>query len=382
MLAQVTKLRYWKSEHDEQTCEDAYGEDTANGLFAVADGAGTTLFSNIWARVLIEHFLSTPLMSNNPFEIEWWVRLAQEQFKQEAPGLENMAWNALQKAQNQGSHATLATLRVTNVETARAQAELLVFGDSCVIISKSRTEQVWSFPLGKPSDFDRAPICVPSKLSMFNRYFHRCLAAQVDLEPGDSVILATDAVAKWIISAGGGCYQDQRSAFQAVVAQTPDSWPIFITECRTRKEMVDDDSMALIITLTDDTLKDGLSPGATTEHSKSVREQRKQNFAQALDAQNKELVAIYFGDGVDLDLEQVQLSDMQIQQARAVADALREVLAVLRQELNAPDVVDKMTIVWQKHAELLNDEPCAENLRRTLTRLGVLAPTVEWHKGS
>ena len=36
MHAQVTKLQYWKSEHNEQTCEDAYGESIADGLFAVA----------------------------------------------------------------------------------------------------------------------------------------------------------------------------------------------------------------------------------------------------------------------------------------------------------------------------------------------------------
>jgi len=52
MFAQVTRLQYWKSEHDEQTCEDAYGESVTDGLFAVADGAGTTLFSNIWAKIL------------------------------------------------------------------------------------------------------------------------------------------------------------------------------------------------------------------------------------------------------------------------------------------------------------------------------------------
>src|SRR5579859_411692 len=103
MLAHLTRLRYWKSEHNEETCEDAYGENASQGLFAVADGAGTTLFSDVWAALLVQHFLQIPLLSNDPFEVEWWVRLVQEQFKQELPIAKNMPWNALQKAQDEGS---------------------------------------------------------------------------------------------------------------------------------------------------------------------------------------------------------------------------------------------------------------------------------------
>src|SRR5436309_14935051 len=109
MLAQVTMLRHWKSEHNEETCEDACGENTALGLFAVADGAGTTLFSDAWASFLVQHFLHIPLMSNDPFEVEWWVRLAWKQFKSEFHTAINMPWNVQQKAQSQGSYTTLAT---------------------------------------------------------------------------------------------------------------------------------------------------------------------------------------------------------------------------------------------------------------------------------
>src|SRR6185312_11846723 len=140
MLAQVTKLCYWKSEHSQETCEDACGEDIEHGLFAVADGAGTTLFAAAWATLLVKHFLSVPLLSGDPFEVEWWVRLAQEQFKLEQPELENMPWNVLQKVQNQGSHSTFVALRISAYDAT--QGEALVFGDSCIIMSKASTKQI------------------------------------------------------------------------------------------------------------------------------------------------------------------------------------------------------------------------------------------------
>jgi serine/threonine protein phosphatase PrpC len=375
MLAQVTMLRHWKSEHNEETCEDACGENTAQGLFAVADGVGTTLFSDAWANFLVQHFLHVPLLSNDPFEVEWWVRLFQEQFKNEFSAGANMAWNAQQKAQSQGSYSTLATLRVLESDAIHAEVSLLAFGDSCVFVSKLSAEHILSFPLEQADEFERAPICIPSKPGVFNRYFHQCHIASLDLASADIVVIATDAVSKWIVSAGSGRYSDKKKAFQEVIQQTTDSWANFIQECRERKEMVDDDCTALIIALYPDTASHGLPLGTTTGHSQQVRESRKQEFIQALKEQNKERTAICFGDGRDLLAESVQVSQSDILLARKVADAQREVLAILRQEINNPNVVAIMAPVWQKHVHLLYQERCAENIRKTLSRLGIpIAP--------
>jgi hypothetical protein len=371
MFAQVTRLQYWKSEHDEQTCEDAYGQNIADGLFTVADGAGTTLFSNIWARILVQSYLTVPLMSDHPFEVEWWVRRAQEQYKREVPDPGKMAWNALQKAQNQGSHSTLATLRVSKNDASHAQAELLVFGDSCIFIGQSGSQQVQSFPLETPSDFEQAPICVPSKLSLFNRYFHKCQVRHVGLEPGDVVVLATDAVSKWIISAANGRYTNARGAFQELIAQTSDTWATFVSACRNRGEMTDDDSTALILTLTANALTGTTPLGATTEHRRTIREDRKRELLNALDSNNKELMAIIYGDGTDPGLKEVPISQEQVHYARKVADALRDMLHVLRQEINGPDPAGKVGPFWQQYAHLLLEEPCAVNVRQTLARIGV-----------
>ena len=372
MFARVTHLQFWKSEHDEETCEDACGESVADGLFAIADGAGTTLFSNIWAKILIRSFLTNPLLSADPFEVEWWVRQAQEQFKQEAPDTEKMAWNALQKTQNQGSYSTLATLRVWRKVADAVYAKLLIIGDSCVLIGNPHSGHVQSFLLDNPTDFERAPVCLPSKRSIFHRYFHRCHMKQVKLLPGDVVALATDAVSKWVISAANGRHATVSDAFQELIAQTPATWERFILECRDRGEMADDDSTALIIALTADALESSIPPGTTRERSKALREKRKKEFTGALEANNKELIAITYGDGVDMTLEGATLPLEQVEQARQVADALQEVLQILRQEINSPDAAARVGPIWQQYAPLLLAEPCAANLRQTLARIGVI----------
>src|SRR5205807_516052 len=112
MFVDIKRLRYWKTEHNESTCQDAYAEDNVHGptrsLFAVADGAGTTLFPAIWAKILAEHFATVPLMSDYPFEVEWWVRLAQQRYTKAVPDQQSLRdWNVQRKAQNQASEATL-----------------------------------------------------------------------------------------------------------------------------------------------------------------------------------------------------------------------------------------------------------------------------------
>ena len=371
MHADVTALCYWKSEHNQQTCEDAYGFRTPDGLFAIADGAGTTLFSDLWASFLVQHFLHIPLLSDDPFEVEWWIRLAQAQFKCNLPEDALMPWNATQKAHEQGSHTTLATMRLSVCDATSAQAHLLAFGDSCILISRPTEERINSFPLHKADEFECAPLCLPSKASLFHRYFHRCQRATVALAPDDTIIMATDAVAKWIISAGAGHYRNSHEAFQVVAQQTNDSWAAFIETCRTSDTMYDDDSTALIITLQSDPSSSGTPLGTTTMHSQEVREERLHAFMQALNDRQQEQIALAYGDGADLELAHLPISQDQIVQARNVADALQEVITLLRQERHNPQIRAIMTSLWQKHAQILYDEPCAKNVCQTLKGLGV-----------
>lgn len=374
MLTHITELRYWKSEHDEATCEDAACSDSEHGIFAIADGAGTTLFSNFWAKVLVDHFIDVPLLSSEPFEVEWWVRLAQDLAKQQIPRLQTASWNAAQKYQSEGSASTLATLRISRIEPGELQAQLLVVGDSCVLIKRADSQDVSSFPVNRAEDFEKAPICIPSKISLFNRHFHQGMVETITLKSGDTVILATDAVARWIISAGGGLYRRPEQAFDAVAAQIPRTWPAFIKACRTRGEMVDDDSTAVLLSFHTDALPGYIQFGTTTEHRHEIREARALDFQRALLDQNRELAAVYYGDGVDLAQEGIQVPEQEIQQARRVADALRETLAALRQSLNSPDVIARLGPVWEKHSALLNNESCASNLRQTLVQLGIISP--------
>ncbi|MFL5628220.1 MAG: protein phosphatase 2C domain-containing protein [Ktedonobacteraceae bacterium] len=372
MFVRMTTLQHWKSDHDVLSCEDAVQADLAQGLFALADGAGTTLFSNVWARVLVAFFLQVPLLSNDAFEVEWWIRQAQKRYQQEVPPLPASSWNARQKAREQGSYATLATLRVLRNNEQSTDLECLTIGDTCLLIRKAGKRSLQTFPYTRPEEFDAAPVCFPSLVVLFDRTFHHCLLQSYTFAPGDQAILATDAVARWIMSAGKDSYADAGEAFQAIAEQTPGSWPIFIKDCRMKRGMMDDDSTALLLSFTAEADQDAQEPGIVSGHSLETRSLRKQAFEQAQQEQNKELQAIMYGDGVDLALEGISLSSPEREEMRQVADAFHAVLAELRRTLNHTDMVSSMKRIWARYVPLLDTEPCAANLRQTLVQHGVL----------
>ena len=379
MFAHITGLQCWQSQHTAETCKDALGDNLSGGLLVVADGIGTTLFSNIWARHLVAQFLETPLLSNDPFEVEWWLRLCQKRYQEKLSLLENMPWNVVQKAQSEGSLATLAAVRVTHCETYSATVDLLACGHNCILIKKAATDQVISFPIAAAADFNLPPTYLPSRLDLFHRHFHRLAMKQMELGAGDILLLATDAVAHWIMSAGGGQYASPSVAFAMVAHQTPDTWPSFIAECRASKGLVDDDSTVLVLTLSAKMHAGAQELGVIPAHQRDVRLQRKQTFRQVVHTQNKELAAIFFGDGTDLTLEGIVFPDEQLQQARMIADAIADILQVVRREANSPYAATKIQPIWQKYAPILEEEPCTIPLKKVLTRLGISFEPRGWN---
>lgn len=376
MLVQIKELRYWKTEHkDLDNCQDAYDLDSSKGLFVVADGAGTTLFPAIWAGILAKHFVNIPLMSAHPFEVDWWVRLAQDKYKTSIPDMAHLLdWSIRQKALSESSDSTLATVRISARDASSAQAELLVFGDSCVIIGNTNTKKVESFVLENAAQFAQAPICIPSSLKFFNHYFHTCSLKSVTLRPEHIMILASDAVSKWIVGGGSGHDNDDTDvweAFQTVCGLSKETWPDFIESCRDAKEMVNDDSTALILMFTEDGAGEGDPLGETAGYTDAIIQERKVAFEKAQQEQNNELVAIYYGDGKDIGFLFPEVTDEKIEHARNVADALQEVLRAFRQAQNTPGLVAKMQQVWRRSGPILEKEKCAENIRETLRRNGV-----------
>jgi hypothetical protein len=170
--------------------EDATALDAGALRFAVADGATEAWQSGGWASHLAAEFVRRP---PTPGDFPAWLTAARGGWTPPAAGT---AWYVEVK-QEQGSFATLLGLEFRQPKnTPGLTWKAVAIGDSCLLVLRGGRFEV-AFPLATVSEFGSRPALVPSSTEV------RCpkpewLAGRA--EPGDLFILATDAVARYLLS--------------------------------------------------------------------------------------------------------------------------------------------------------------------------------------
>ena len=328
------------------------------------------LFSQNWAQSLMNRFAQIPVLSSDPFEFEWWVRSTQAEYESHKPDETKLPQMAQRKAR-EGSASTLSSMTISAIRQASVTAQLSTIGDSCIFVGDTATQTVRCFHMQNASQFNNAPICIHSLQRKFNRAYHQWKTTQVELHTNMTVILATDALARWLLS-----HTDEKArwlAFQGLAGITKKTWEAFIVGCRYRNEMVDDDTTALIIRFSAG--RNGHSLSVTPSHATSVINERQKVFAQAAASGDKELMAITYGNGGDFKHTPYKISQATIQDARIIADALNEVRQTYFNSLTRRNTGRDIEQVWRKHEELFhkNDNRVSvEKLLRMLQANGVL----------
>jgi hypothetical protein len=359
MYVQVKALSEPKTEHRKQMNEDAYAIAPERGLFVVADGAGTKYRSGEWAQALVRHFLDVPLTSADEFEVHWWLLEAQQGY-QPHPSVQT-DWKVQQKAR-EGGASTLCGMRMTSVQKGSAKAQVFALGDSCLFLNAG-SGTVDAFPLQDAAAFGHAPRCLPSLPQHYRRTFHRLASCFIDIVPGTTILLVTDAVARWVLSHSAG--QGQWEAFRGIAGMNETTWSAFLAGCRASGAMVDDDATALILSFTKEPR--GSKLRATPPHADSLVEKRQRLLAEAIKIRDHERIALLYGDGKDCG--QVSLSHEEVQATRRLAQALDELRSTFLTTFGSPGAAMQVAAIWQKHQELFEQEQYRTSVANVLHHL-------------
>jgi hypothetical protein len=171
--------------------EDACAGNVALGRFAVADGASESAYADLWARLLVDEFVTSP--STEPAKWATWLPAAQTRWEIEV-GQRPLPWYAEIKWQ-QGSFATFLGLIV---RPPRWQA--LAVGDTCLFHIRERSLH-GAFPVACSADFDNAPWLIGSRRFTDEMMAVRELRLEGEVLAGDRLWLMTDALAQWFLQA-------------------------------------------------------------------------------------------------------------------------------------------------------------------------------------
>ena len=175
-------------------CQDAREVNKEHSRYAVADGATRSFFPKWWAELLVKRFCErSDLFLNRENWKEWLVPIQEEWYKQveERVKARNQFYLTNSFNAREPAVATFIGLEIDKVEE---RWKAIVIGDSC-LFHKSHSG-FKSYLIEKSEDFTNHPEAFAS-FPERNHYNPDFVGGEI--QSGDMFILATDALAKWIV---------------------------------------------------------------------------------------------------------------------------------------------------------------------------------------
>ena len=160
---------------------------------AVADGATESSFAKLWAVLLAESYVRSTVIGAEffarlkPARHLWQRRLADRP----------LPWFASEKAE-QGAFAAFLGVQI---DAHKNRWTALAIGDCCLMHVDDvgqRMRVVGTFPLQKSSQFTMSPYLIDSR-SDDESLNERIQVSKGSLRDGDMLLLATDAMAAWLL---------------------------------------------------------------------------------------------------------------------------------------------------------------------------------------
>lgn len=152
---------------------------------AVADGATETSFSALWAKLLVDGFLTGA--DRAKLKLQW----------QEGIGTKELPWYAEQKAES-GAYAALVGLTLSGGGSDGGTWEAEAIGDCCLVIVRD-SKFVEMFPLTESEQFNSSPVLLSSNVNETEAQTAEEILVKKtgSWQPGDIFYLMSDAIACW-----------------------------------------------------------------------------------------------------------------------------------------------------------------------------------------
>ncbi len=222
--------------------QDAYDVDPRRGIAAIADGVSSGIFSASWAKLLTESVVAAPPDVSDGEALARWLAHERQAWR-EPIDVDNLPWFQKPKLQ-QGAYTTLLWVMLAP-QGKHLSYRAAAIGDSCLFHLRGEC-LLSSFPMENSAAFAEDPVVIGSVNRKQDHLltFHQ---SADDCQPGDLLVLATDAVAAWIVAE----YEQGRTPrLDSWWQMSQEAWRGMILELREENSIRYDDSTVLLLKLT------------------------------------------------------------------------------------------------------------------------------------
>ena len=212
---------------------------------SVCDGATESAFAKEWAQILSEAFVHRPMdlsyLDNH--SLSGWLSSCQEEWNRAVPW-ERIPWHGEAKTRA-GAMSTLLGLEIAQTTNSAGvySWKALAVGDGCLFVVRQGALAV-SFPIYSAAQFGNTPSLICSNPANNGGLWQRVHQLRGECLPGDLIILASDALACWIL-------QERESGsrpWETLQAMGSDAeWQAWVQARRSDRSMRNDDTSLIII---------------------------------------------------------------------------------------------------------------------------------------
>ena len=193
----VKKFKTHKQSETMDDCQDAYdvNENEDVGRYAIADGATRSFMSKPWATLLVKHFCKTTDLELRKDNWQEWLRPVQQEWyqlvKKEVKALKRY-WLTNSFNTQESATSTFIGLKIDKINY---RWKAVIIGDSCLF--HLNNSEFKSHLIKNSAGFTNRP----NAFASFEKDNHHAPElVRGDVKQGDTFILATDALAKWILA--------------------------------------------------------------------------------------------------------------------------------------------------------------------------------------
>jgi len=244
-------------------CQDSYALQTEYRCYAVADGVAGSFVPGPWARIVAKSFVERAGKFADKDEFQYWLSDCSQQWHAWIENRWVPTMNALRESNGdchgewssdirQGAQTTLigcSLLPDTKLQDGSTIINVFAIGDGEFFLFRSDGQGNWkmveAFPYSDPDAFGSRPDTLLTMLraDLLDRSWLQRKIMQIAAFPGDYIVLASDTVAKWLLTQ---------------VQQNTDTWMPLLTSITStefarrmryeaRRGRIEDDDLTILV---------------------------------------------------------------------------------------------------------------------------------------
>jgi hypothetical protein len=236
-----------KAKENDEDIQDSCNWNEDGTLAAIADGTATSYFSKEWADLLVKHFCSDEssierIVSDN----RGWLKAPQEEWRSFSLNIQqdnSAAWNIKATINRDCGDATFLGVKfcLPEADSIEGKWRAVAVGDSC-LFQITTNHKISAIPIKKSQDFKSTSQVIRSLPEKASASF--TLFPYETYTKGDTFLLATDELAKWILRD----WEDGNNQWKKLLTiSDKDDFRLFVEHLRSKKLIANDDTTLCII---------------------------------------------------------------------------------------------------------------------------------------